>query len=67
MFLPISLPPVGEYLSDKFLEVEFLDQRVCSFGILIGIAEMPSQEAILVYTTNKVLILRAQHIQGEDR
>ena len=51
---------------DKFLEIEFLGQRVCSFGILIGIAKVPSLGVILIYTTNKVLIC-VQHIQGYGR
>ena len=52
---------------DRFLEIEFLGQRVCSFGILIGFAKVPSLGVILTYAGNKVLIVCVQHIQGYGR
>ena len=52
---------------DKFLEIEFLGQRVCSFGILKGNAKMPSLGVIVTYTTNNMLIVCVQHIQGYGR
>ena len=52
---------------EKFLETEFLGQRVRSFGILIGIAKVPSLGVISTYTTNKVLTVCVQHTQGYGR
>lgn len=36
---------------DKFLEVEFLDRRICSVLILIDITQMLSIDSLSLYTS----------------
>lgn len=37
------------YPQDKFIEVELLDQKVCTFVILLKIARLPSVDLVPVY------------------